>query len=191
MSSILKQLEILKMRLETLRKEDKSSYDANYRQHLSIEESIYRKLIENIEYQLLTPDEKQCKRILSIAKNREQNKDVSYQLQEINLYSKIRETIPYIMAVSYNSNSEEKHLTQDLLDFCENQLDVIDSAHNKRTITFPTRIEVENAFYCYTDKIKPNRIPSLKVYKQPEVEKKIDELYNLFLSLSNMEKFGL
>lgn len=184
MNSLLKQLEILKKRIETIRLEDKSNYDNDYKKHLSIEESVYRRLVESIEYQILSPSEKQSQRILSLAKSRGQEQETKDQLNEINLYSKIREVIPYIMAVSYKINMEEKHLTEDLLNFCENQLEIIDSSPYKRKIVFTTKEEVETAFKSYTEKIKPNKIPSLKVYNQPEVNMKIEELYQMFLSLA-------
>ncbi|MFD0993574.1 hypothetical protein [Tenacibaculum geojense] len=184
MNAILKQLDILRKRIESIRLEDKSKYDEDYKKHLSIEESVYRRLIENIEYQILSPIEKQSKRVLNLSKLREQNKDVINELNEINLYSKIKEVIPYIMAVSYKINMEEKHLTEDLLEFCEKQLEIIDSSPYKRKIIFPTKEEIEKAFKSYTEKIKPNKIPALKVYKQPEVNKKIEELYQMFLKLS-------
>ncbi|CAA0208351.1 hypothetical protein NCIMB2158_330038 [Tenacibaculum maritimum] len=184
MNSLLKELEVLKRRIETIRSEDKSNYDNDYKKHLSIEESVYRQLVEKIEYQILSPSEKQSERILNLTKSREQNKDVTDQLNEINLYSKIREVIPYAMAVSYKINMEKKHLTEDLLSFCEEQLETIDSSPYKRKVTFPSKEEVEKAFKSYTQRIKPNRIPVLKAYKQPEVNKKIEELYQMFLSLA-------
>ncbi len=183
MNSLLKQLEVLKKRIETIRLEDKSNYDNDYKKHLSIEESVYRQLVEKIEYQILTPSEKQSQRILNLAKLRKQNKDITDQLNEVNLYSKIREVIPYIMAVSYRTNMEEKHLTEDLLNFCEKQLEIIDSSPYKPKIIFPSKKEVEIAFKNYTEKIKPDKIPNLMVYNQPRVNEKIEELYQMFLNL--------
>lgn len=133
---------------------------------------------------LASEENKQSRRIIQLAKSREQDENTKDQLNEIALYSKIKEVIPYIMAVSYKINLEEHHLTHDLLNFCEKQLEIIDLSLYKRKIVFPTRDEVETAFKCYTERIKPNKIPSLKVFKQPEVNEKIEELYQLFLSLA-------
>ena len=185
MDSAKKLLAILKKRISSIREKDRSRYDEGYQKHLDIEESVLRRLSENLEYQLLSSEEKQCKRILRLVKSREQDWSTKDQLNEINLYSKIREVIPYIMAVSYKINMEEKHLTEDLLSFCEKQLEVIDSSLYKKEIIFPTAEEVEKVFRSYTERIKPNKIPTLKVYKQPEVNEKIEELYQMFLELAN------
>jgi hypothetical protein len=184
MNIVDKQIDILRKRLESIKKEDASTYDDDYKKHLSIEESVYRRLIDNIEYQMLSPEQKQGKRILQLAKAREQDCDVTNQLKEINLYSKIREVIPYIQAVSYKMNNNEKHLTEDLLFFCQECLDMIDGADYKREIKFPSKEAIEDAFKSYLEFIKPDKIPSLKVYKQPEVNQKIEELYQEFLKLN-------
>jgi len=144
----------------------------------------YRNIIEKFEWFDTSQENKQSKRILQLAKSREQDWNTKDQLNEINLYSKIREVIPYIMAVSYKINMENKHLTEDLLNFCENQLEIIDSSPYKRKIIFPTKVEVEMAFKSYTERIKLNKIPSLKVYNQPEVNIKIEELYQMFLRIA-------
>ena len=68
--------------------------------------------------------------------------------------------------------------------YSEEQLEIIDSSPNKRKIVYPTKVEVETAFKSYTERIKLNKIPSLKVYNQPEVNVKIEELYQMFLSLA-------
>lgn len=141
-------------------------------------------LKENYEWFALSASNKQSKRLLNLARERRAGKDVSMELKEINLYSKIIETIPYIKAVSYTINNEEKHLTEDLLNFCENQLKVIDFSLSKRKITFPSKEEVEQAFKSYTERIKPDKIPVLKSYDQPEATQKIGGLYDMFLALA-------
>ena len=138
------------------------------------------------EWGLAPEENKQSKRILKLAKLREQDLDVTIQLHEIKLYSKIREVVPYIMAVSYKINTENKYLTEDLLNFCEKQLNIIDSTGYRRGIAFPYLKEIEIAFKSYIERIKPNKIPSLKVYNQPEVNDKIEELYQMFLTLSKL-----
>lgn len=154
------------------------------REGLTLRKEAFEDIRNRFEWAIRPPSDKQSNRILRLAKDREQGKDVSLQLKEINLYSKIIETIPYIKAVSYTINNEEKHLTEDLLNFCENQLDIIDFSLSKRQITFPSKEEVEQAFKSYTERIKPNKIPVLKSYDQPEVTQKIGELYDMFLALA-------
>ena len=154
------------------------------RDKLELRIEVFEEIRNAFEWKTSKEENKQSKRIFQLAKSREQGLDVKHQLNEINLYSKIREVIPYIMAVSYKISMEEKHLTEDLLNFCEKQLEIIDHSTYKNKICFPSKKEVEEAFKCYTERIKPNKIPTLKVYKQPEVNKKIEELYKFFLSLS-------
>ena len=146
---------------------------------------IVQEIRRAFDWGLAEEDNKQSNRILQIAKYREESFDVSQPLREINLYSKIREVIPYIQAASYKINNEQKHLTEDLLLFCENQLEIIDASPYKKKIIFPTKSEINEAFRSYIEMIQPNKIPSLKVYKQPEVNQKIEELYQMFLELAD------
>jgi hypothetical protein len=145
-------------------------------------------LIENLkekyEWFALSSSDKQAKRLLKIARRRESGKDVSRQLKEVELYSKIIETIPYVKAVGYEVNNEKKHLTEDLLEFCDAQLEVIDSSLNKENVMFPSKEEVERVFKTYIERIRPNKIPVLKTYDQPEVNQKIEELYQTFIQLA-------
>ncbi len=154
------------------------------KQKLEMRIEVFEEIRSVFEWKTSKEENKQSRRILQLAKSREQDWDVKDQLNEINLYSKIREVIPYIMAVSYKINMEENHLTEDLLVFCESQLEIIDRSSYKRKIIFPNKEEIEKAFKSYTERIKPNKIPSLKVYNQPEVNEKIEELYQMFLNLS-------
>lgn len=151
---------------------------------LQLRLEAYEDIKDKFRWGSASEETKQSKRILQLAKLREQDLETKDQINEINLYSKIREVIPYIMAVSYKINMEEKHLTEELLNFCETQLEIIDSSPFKRKIVFPTKEDIEKAFICYTRRIKPNKIPSLKVYKQPEVSEKIEELYQMFLNVA-------
>lgn len=122
--------------------------------------------------------EKQCYRVFQIAEMRSRGESVTKNLLEIKLYEKLKEVIPYAMASSYVINNKERHLTQDLVEFCEKQIDLIDD--NKGIMDSPDKLEVDKAFECYINHIQPDRIPSLKVYKQPEVKEKIGELYELY-----------
>ncbi|MFA0964948.1 hypothetical protein AB9P05_24280 [Roseivirga sp. BDSF3-8] len=143
---------------------------------------------ENYEWFALSASDKQSKRLLKLARERRAGKDVSMELEEVNLYSKIIEVMPYIKAVSHKINNEQKHLTEELLDFCETQLNIIDFSLYKRDITFPSKKEIEVAFKSYTERIKPDKIPVLISYDQPEVKQKIGELYDMFLRLAEISK---
>lgn len=181
---ILKYIDTVISNLEKFLSNKEAIQNEKEKEKLELRLTVVQEIKRAFNWGLATEENKQAKRILQLAISREQGVDVTDQLNEINLYSKIREVIPYIMAVSYNLNIEKKHLTEDLLNFCENQLEIIDTSPYKRKIVFPTRAEVEIAFKSYTERIKPNKIPGLKVYKQPEVNKKIEELYQMFLSMA-------
>lgn len=163
-----------------------SKYDISdaAREGLLLRKDVFEDVRERFEWSIRPAEDKQSNRILQLAISREKRENISSQLNEIKLYSKIIETIPYIKAISYKINNEEKHLTEDLLGFCESQIQAIDFSLYKQKANFPTKQEVEKAFKCYTERIRPNKIPSLKVYDQPEVVEKIEELYNMLLKVS-------
>lgn len=159
----------------------------NEREQIRLESRIeaFEEIKKSFEWEVYLPEQKQSSRILNVAKMRREEIDVTDHLNQIELYSKIQEVIPYIMAVSYKINMEDKHLTEDLLNFCENQLEQIDLSSRSIKVNFPSIDKIEKAFKSFNERIKPNKIPVLKVYYQPEVTQKIDELYQLFLCLSN------
>jgi len=181
---ILKYIDTVISNLEKFLGNEKVIQNEKEKEKLELRLDVVKEIKRAFNWGVAAEENKQSKRILQLAISRGQDLDVTDQLNEINLYSKIREVIPYIMAVSYKINMEEKHLTEDLLNFCENQLEIIDSSPYKRKIIFPNKEEIETAFKSYTERIKPNKIPSLKVYNQPEVNIKIEELYQLFLGVS-------
>lgn len=185
MNEIERELTKMKRRVEDLQKEDFSKYDDDYKIFLGIEERVYQKIIEDIEFQILTSELKQAKRILQVAKDREQGWDVIERLKEIKVYSKIIEVLPYILSVSYKLNNVGKHLTQDLYDFCKTQIEKIDGSFYNHKFEFPTKHEIDEAFRSYNEIIKTNKIPALKVYHQPEVAEKIEELYIELINLQN------
>ena len=93
---------------------------------------IVQEIKRAFDWGLAEEDNKQSHRIFQLAKFREEGIDITSQLKEIILYSKIKEVIPYIQAVSYRINNEQKHLTEELLLFCQKQLEIIDASPYKR-----------------------------------------------------------
>lgn len=182
---ILKYIDLLISNLKKHLADETDNPNSREKEKLELRLEIVQEIKEAFDWGLAEEENKQADRILQLAQLRAQDFDVSEDLKEIDLYSKIREVIPYIQAVSYRINNEPKHLTEDLLQFCEKQLEIIDSSPYKSTIKFPSKSEIEEAFRSYTERIKPNKIPSLKVYKQPEVNHKIEELYQMFIMLAN------
>jgi hypothetical protein len=154
------------------------------REGLLLRREVFEDVRERFDWAIKPLEDKQSARIFRLAKDRELGEDVTAQLKEIELYSKIIETIPYIKAISYQINNEPKHLTENLLEFCESQLTKIDFSLNKREIVFPSKKEVDGAFKSYHERVKPDKIPVLKLYDQPEVKQKIENLYQIFLSYS-------
>lgn len=159
--------------------------NANEKLRLELRVEIFEEIKEAFEWKTSSEEKKQARRILQIAIDREQGFDVENQIKEVNIYSKIKETLPYIQAVNYKIGSEEEFLVQDLLVFCIKWIDIIDnnSPANKRQVKFPPKKDIAEAFRSFVEYIKPNKIPSLKVYYQPEVSQKIEDLLSEFNSL--------
>ncbi len=174
-------LSVLNENIDNIKKNEND--EELFKQKLRIE--VLEELKSGFEWITSPNKNKQMSRILNVAHLRREEIDVTDHLNQIELYSKIQEVIPYIMAVSYKINMEDKHLTEDLLNFCENQLEQIDLSSRSIKVSFPSIDKIEKAFKSFNERIKPNKIPVLKVYYQPEVTQKIDELYQLFLYLSN------
>lgn len=172
----------LKNKLQRLiseyQKVDKSGLSDGEKLFYDYTEQAFNAVLSLDEWIQKTSAEKQCYRIFQIAKMRSNDEDVTKHLMEVELYDKLREVIPYAMASSYVINNQERHLTQDLVEFCQKQLEIIDE--NKKVMISPDRHEFNKAFECYLKHIGPDKIPSLKVYEQPEVKRKIGELYDLF-----------
>lgn len=60
-------LQKITARLDTLQKEDRSVYPDDYKQHLSVEEAVYRRIQSELVFQMLTPEDRQAKRIEYLA----------------------------------------------------------------------------------------------------------------------------
>ena len=166
------------MMISEYQKVDRKDLSDGQKYFYDYTEQAFNAIISLDEWIQKSSSEKQCYRIFQIAKMRSRDEDVTKNLLEIELYEKIKEVLPYAMASSYVIHNQERHLTQDLVEFCEKQLEIIDE--NKGVMNPPDKSEVDKAFKCYFNHIQPDRIPSLKVYNQPEVKEKIGELYNLF-----------
>lgn len=168
----------LQLMISEYQKVDRSDLSDGQKYFYDYTEQAFNAVLSMDEWINKSSSEKQSYRIFQIAKMRSRDEDVTKNLLEIELYEKLSEVIPYAMASSYVINNQERHLTQDLIEFCQKQLDSIDE--KKEVIDAPDKTELDKAFECYFKHIKPDRIPSLKVYKQPEVKEKIGELYDLY-----------
>jgi hypothetical protein len=168
----------LQMMISEYQKVDRSELSDGQKHFYDYTEQAFNAVLSLDEWIKKSSSEKQSYRIFQIAKMRSRDEDVTENLLEVELYNKLKEVIPYAMSSSYVIHNQERHLTQDLVEFCEKQLEVIDE--KKGVMNAPNKWNVDQAFECYFNHIQPDRIPSLKVYNQPEVKEKIGELYNLF-----------
>lgn len=168
----------LQMMISEYQKVDRKELSDGQKYFYDYTEQAFNAVMNLDEWIHKSSSEKQCYRIFQIAKLRSRDEDITNNLLEVELYEKLREVTPYVMSSSYVINNQERHLTQDLVEFCENQLNVIDE--KKGVMDPPNKSEVDKAFECYFKHIQTDRIPSLKVYKQPEVKEKIGELYRLY-----------
>ena len=166
------------MMISEYQKIDRTDLSDGQKYFYDYTEQAFNAVLSLEEWIQKSSSEKQCYRIFQIAKMRSRDEDVTKNLLEVELYKKLNEVIPFIMASSYVINNQVRHLTQDLVEFCEKQLEIIDE--NKGVMNSPDKSKVDKAFECYFNHIQPDRIPSLKVYKQPEVKEKIGELYELY-----------
>ena len=68
-------------RIKSIQNEDKSKYPDDYKQHLSVEEAVYRRIKSEIEFQSLSSVEKQSKRIEYLASCRKANGNCENKLK--------------------------------------------------------------------------------------------------------------
>jgi len=118
----------------------------------------YTDILEKLNFQLKTSDEKQAFRIQWLASQRKRNKPVDSKLKVIEFYDKLRHSMPYIEALS-SSNSN-------LLEMCNKQLEEIDFSY----LSFGNRLESKNdlikelskAIVINENSIHPEAINKLK-----------------------------
>jgi hypothetical protein len=160
-------------RIESLQNEDKSQYPDDYKQHLSIEESVYRRIKSELEFQILSPVEKQSKRIEYLAMCRKTDANCDKKLQTILIYDSIIIALPYIKVLS--------HLGKLILieKLCLKEIDIIDNSLTGDVKVHISKLEIETAFKPYFEKIAPFKMDMLK-----ESYEKIENLYNELLKLN-------
>lgn len=97
-----------------------SELDSSIKESLSLKIDNLIDLKEKIDFQLKSPDEKQAFRIEWVASLRKREMLKESKLHAINLYDKIRETIPYLQVLNRNER------LKDLIDLCHQELELID-----------------------------------------------------------------
>lgn len=99
------------------------------KEELKSKYQTYTDILEKLNFQSKTSDEKQAFRIQWLASQRKRNKPVDSKLKVIEIYDRIRHSIPYIEALaSTNTN---------LLEMCNKQLEEIDFSY----LSFGNRLE--------------------------------------------------
>lgn len=166
-------LDKINARIESIQSEDASKYPADYKQHLSVEEAVYKRIKNEIEFQTLTSIEKQAKRIEYLASCRKVNGNCENKLKTINIYESIIVSMPYIKALNHN----DKLLLLEGL--CIREIEIIDDNLLGDIKKHVTVIEIQNAFKPYFEKISPFKVDMLK-----ECYEKIENLYNELLKLN-------
>lgn len=165
-----RQIELLKKRIASIEQEKKSVDDNEYASFLDLEQRVYQRIVGNLEFQAISPFERQAERInvLAIIKKTKNAVNITLQKDIIFIYEQITTVLPYIISLNYNRNNLLKSLKIE----CYKILEDIDS--NNKNI--PKRIssfsDLKDAFKIYFDS-KPNNIDLFK-----ECYIKIDELYD-------------
>ncbi len=91
--------------------------------------ATYKDILEKLNFQLRTKEDKQAFRIEWLASHRKRGKPVEAKLRVIEIYDKISQSIPYVKVIAgLNSN---------LLDLCNKELEQIDFSY----LSFGNRIE--------------------------------------------------
>lgn len=162
----------LSARIENIQKEDKSSYTEDYKQHLSVEEAVYRRVKSELEFQSLSPIDKQAKRIEYLASCRKSNGNCDEKLKTILIYDLILVSMPYLKVLNHLNKLS---LIEEL---CIKELDIIDDNLFGDVKMHVTNVEIENAFRPYFDTVYPFKMNMLK-----ECYEKIEALYKELIKL--------
>lgn len=99
---------------------DSPEFDATIKSSLSSRIESVVDLSERISFQLKSPDEKQAFRIEWIASLRKRQMPIDSKLSTIQLYDKIRETLPYLILLNRNGT------VGNLVNLCYEELELID-----------------------------------------------------------------
>ena len=160
-------------RIKSIQNEDKSKYPDDYKQHLSVEEAVYRRIKSEIEFQSLSSVEKQSKRIEYLASCRKANGNCENKLKTICIYDTITTSMPYLKVLNLNRRLS---LLEDL---CNKELNLIDDNPLGEVKKHVSKEEIEEAFKPYFETIKPFKMDILK-----ECYEKIENLYNELLKIA-------
>jgi hypothetical protein len=160
-------------RIDNIQNEDKSKYPDDYKKHLSVEEAVYRRIRDEIEFQSLSPSEKQAKRINSLASCRKTHADCSRKLLTIQIYDTITVSMPYLKVLNHGNRLSL------IGELCLKELNLIDDNQLGDVKKHVTKEEIEEAFKPYFETITPFKMDMLK-----ECYEKMENLYYELLKLN-------
>jgi hypothetical protein len=170
----MKSLEIVNKKLDVLNawQEKSNTLDDDMKRDLSFQITAWRRLKEELEFQVLTPIEKQVKRIEYLAMCRKTDANCNKKLQTILIYDAIIITLPYIKVL----NHLDKLILVEKL--CLKEIDIIDNSLTGDVKMHIEKLEIENSFKPYFEKVAPFK---MDMYK--ECYEKIELLYNELMKL--------
>jgi len=171
-----KEINLLSEKYWTIEDDNEKEKNKSIRKELSNE-------MNELEWRVKTNNEKHEYRIgfwLSQAR-RYNTDDLNRRLFAINLYEKIRETIPYVLLLSNSNISNTQNALERLIKLCKKEIKLI----NKGSLFLDVHVskeEINEAFNDFFENVKtPAEYESIITH--PEAEKKIEELYDLFVKL--------
>lgn len=126
----------------------------------------YSDILEKLKFQYKTSEEKQAVRIQWVASQRKRGKPIDSKLMVIELYDRIRYSIPYIEAIS---GSKSK-----LLEMCNRELEKIDFSY----LSFGNRVESRVGLISELNSIVAQNEESIHPEAVTNIEKLLDYLQN-------------
>ncbi len=165
-----RQIELLKKRIASIEQEKMSVDDSEYANFLDLEQRVYKRIVGNLEFQAVSPIERQAERIniLATIKKTKNIDNISLQKDTIFIYEQIITALPYIISLNYNRHN----LLKDLEMKCYKILEDIDLNNGNKPKKISSFSELKDAFKGYF-KSKPSNIDLFK-----ENYSNIDKLHN-------------
>lgn len=142
---------IIEIKRKFQNKIDKSELTESEKEYCLHQIEAFNNIENWIIWKLKTPEERQVQRIRSLATMRKIDAlphILEKQKKIIFLFDIYKTTINYIRAMNTT-------VLDELIEFCEKQIEKIDFSYEGNIIIFPSNTEIENAFKSYFEVIKP------------------------------------
>lgn len=142
------------------------------RENLTFKADNITEIIERIDFQLKSQEDKQAIRIEWIASLRKRGIETEKKIQTIELYDKIREVMPYLKVLNANGR------VQELIDLCSLEMEIVDFSERSFGNNHISRELIIPIFEKLIASEETNTI-------HPEVLSKVKGLYEKFKSSLN------